>query len=762
VRTCAAAAPAGSAPPSPTLLKHLSTPPPRRRGMARRTAPGARRAAGLLLAVLLAAAAPPRALAAAVTLTVTTSADGASGGRGPGPLATARRPLVPESAWSMRGPASLACAPRSPPPLPPDATTLPSRPPPARIAAGAGSLRDALSNPTTGAQPGDATTIVFDPSVAAVTLTSTTLITLPALTAGASITVAGPAAPAPHVRIAGPPTYVSTLVSVPSAGAGAGVAFSGVDFDNVRFDASQVGRQRVMGAGGWARSDGTGRCAAAKPAPVPGPILCPSASSSGATHPGRCPRGLAPQTPSRPRPPPGRPVVHRLHTQRHQRRRRARGTRHQRRQRHGAGAHKGRDHRVRRQRPWRRPQSRRGNGGGQRWVIAPRAPGSGGIKKQATGAWRWRRLLRGSCRASLRATGKAPSGWRAARSALALQACKVLTGGAALPLRTPSSTRLDASGRSRPAPGPSPSAEPPPPHQPRPSRPLHTARTSETLFDNCASGYEGGAAFLFGGSLSCTRCKLKRNSAHEAGGAVITLSGGSLEFLDSSFEANSARNQGGALAAGSGTRLTLQRTLVRGNSAAGGPLPLGGGVYCNGCALTARNSIFAGNTGNPYAAVYIVGAGSALTPVFESTTFIDNAPGSPSVYVFNLWPGGKATFTNSILWNSDGTTAALTYFNAAQVNVTHSVWQGAPGACNGTGAPCGAGVTTADPQLVQAARPLPPGTLGPDTYWAPAPGSPAIGAGVNAGGAAVDFLGNPRVRGCAGRDRTERGFLDTG
>jgi hypothetical protein len=276
---------------------------------------------------------------------------------------------------------------------------------------------------------------------------------------------------------------------------------------------------------------------------------------------------------------------------------------------------------------------------------------------------------------------------------------------------------------------------------------------TDTLFDSCeAPTYGlGGAIYQGGGTLTCTRCDFTRNTA-DFGGAHCLAFGGSAVFVKSSFVSNAARTSGGALAV-SRSSLALERSLMRGNSVASS----GGAsaVYCFGCALRATGAIFAANTG-PAGCVALGVANPdavALNPVIESTTFVDNGP---SVRFANSLAGGKGTITNSILWNSGGGGGGeLGYFSAAQVSVSYSVWRGAPSSpC--TSAPCGAGVIADDPQLAELAIALPLGVRGPDRYWAPAAGSPAIGAGVNAGGAAEDFLGHPRVCGGAGRDRMER------
>ena len=249
----------------------------------------------------------------------------------------------------------------------------------------------------------------------------------------------------------------------------------------------------------------------------------------------------------------------------------------------------------------------------------------------------------------------------------------------------------------------------------------------------------GGAIACNNAPITCTRCTFDSNAAAEGGAYYAEGGATAAVFVDSAFTSNTVRGRGngGAISTSVTKSLSLERTLVRGNSALGA----GGGVYALFVTLLEiLNSFIADNVAdgiinvtNPSPSPGLGGGVcvvAAQRAAIHSSTFLGNGAGlgsfSPSLYAENV---GALTVTDSILWGLTNKEVEITSPGTTQFNNT--IWQ-AP-------QPCGfcTKVITEDPQLTYKATPRP--------HWAPAGSSPALGAGGNAAGGALDYLGNPRV-----------------
>jgi hypothetical protein len=261
--------------------------------------------------------------------------------------------------------------------------------------------------------------------------------------------------------------------------------------------------------------------------------------------------------------------------------------------------------------------------------------------------------------------------------------------------------------------------------------------------------------------FTCSRCEFVNNKASDRGGALTAVGTSAVVVLSQTvFRGNTATGlldlsstvpSGGGAISNTGGQLSIDRSLFIANSAPNGCV---GAVTCHSCAMTLTNSIVAQSSAECFGAVYL---GFATSALIEATTFLDNTVTEPgyaqygsAVSVFHYVAAkAKVTVRDSILWAPGasplvGRPAKSGFTNIATLVFSNTIVGDGPQACPASA--CGGNVTAADPRLVQVALTRPIGAFGrPDVYWAPGLGSPAIGGGGNEGGAAVDFLGNPRV-----------------
>jgi hypothetical protein len=280
---------------------------------------------------------------------------------------------------------------------------------------------------------------------------------------------------------------------------------------------------------------------------------------------------------------------------------------------------------------------------------------------------------------------------------------------------------------------------------------------ADTLFDSCAANI-GGAVFNQEGILTCTRCDFTGNRVGDGGtgGAYAGYGACSGSFVDCKLVGNVGPRGAAFFVYTDQAEVVMERTLVADNKAtAGGGARTGGGIECYVCGkVRIANSVFARNTAGVYgSAVYVVQSTAGTEIAVESTTFIDNPPPastSGTLHIHHVGAAGEATINNSIIHNPAGGPAIYSNLPGA-VGISHSILQNAKPLCDSLLA-CGPGVSDTDPLLTEVPLALPPGGRGPDRAWAPSRGSPALDVGVNVGGAAADFAGNPRV-GAAWRSR---------
>jgi hypothetical protein len=287
----------------------------------------------------------------------------------------------------------------------------------------------------------------------------------------------------------------------------------------------------------------------------------------------------------------------------------------------------------------------------------------------------------------------------------------------------------------------------------RPRRPPF----ADALFQSCEASNSdfGGAVYLSSSAkFACTRCEFVGNKAFSGGAVGTDLSSAVIALSQTVFRDNTGTslftNNGCGAVIARGGQLTIDRTLFIANSAPNGIV---GAIACITCTLTLKNSIVAKSSAVGYGAVYLDIPSIA---VIESTTFLDNTvTGGPALVQLGSAISARQTsgkppliVRDSILW-APGASPLVGRFpdnTFATLMFSCTIAGDGPQACP---APVCQGdvTTTADPRLVQVTLTRPADAFGrPEVYWAPGLGSPAIGGSGGGGGAAVDLLGNPRVR----------------
>ena len=128
-----------------------------------------------------------------------------------------------------------------------------------------------------------------------------------------------------------------------------------------------------------------------------------------------------------------------------------------------------------------------------------------------------------------------------------------------------------------------------------------TVEIQGTYF-SCNSGVDGGAIFAADhAALSLTNCRLERNFASNAGGAVIVQNNVKLEIRETKFTGNTAYENGGALSV-SQAECHIVRSVFNGNSAK----TTGGAVHIDSkSSVKIENTDFTNNNGSDGGAIYV-------------------------------------------------------------------------------------------------------------------------------------------------------------
>ena len=132
-----------------------------------------------------------------------------------------------------------------------------------------------------------------------------------------------------------------------------------------------------------------------------------------------------------------------------------------------------------------------------------------------------------------------------------------------------------------------------------------------TISNGQAGSSQGGAVYMYSGSLNMSRCTLTGNSA--ALGGALYMAGGAASLTNCSIIGNTAIGLGGGVMPDSGSTVNLVHVTLTGNSAGSG-----GGIY-NGGAARITDTIIAANSGgnvmgsalNPASAYNLIGSGAA-------------------------------------------------------------------------------------------------------------------------------------------------------
>jgi hypothetical protein len=257
------------------------------------------------------------------------------------------------------------------------------------------------------------------------------------------------------------------------------------------------------------------------------------------------------------------------------------------------------------------------------------------------------------------------------------------------------------------------------------------------------AGNDGGGLYWDtdpGDTLTITNSTISGNTADEGGGALYANgTGGALTIRDTTISGNLAGDSAGGLYLSHTGSTLIERSTISGNAAANGD---GGGINVDTGTLTIRNSTISGNTaqgqGRDGGGVYI---NATATVVIENTTIVLNTTTDQGGGVFEN-ATTNPVLRNTLIANNTGTTNPDV---SGQFDAGGSLIR-TPGAAviNAGGGPNLTGVA---PLLGPLAD-----NGGPTQTHALQPGSPAIGAGVNAlvptglGGTTTDQRGTGFVR----------------